>query len=475
MLRSLFVIIIILVLTRFALKGPFGALVFYLWLAYFRPEVWLHDPTIIYTLNLHFTVGVYLILRAFPKFFELRLDLRMFMLMAFLLLSFASAWTTDAPAFLAWDKWIEFLKSILVAYLLFAYASTDIGRFRIVLLVIAFSLGFEAAKQGYTSLIRAPGATNLNALPQLGDNNGVAVGILMLAATFSGLSKTATGWMFGRFAKRDPKGKWERRLHQFFVFGTFYRAITTYSRGAFLAAGAMGFVNILRSKQKFKAIFGAAVVAGITYFVLPQAFWDRMSTIQTTTDDPGEARASGDAMSSQSRIHFWRVAMDMAAANPVLGVGYNAYNYYYNEYDFSRGFYGRGRSVHSMWFGIIAELGYTGILLFAGMFIFAQLGMFQVARLAKKGRVPMEFHHYAVSLQSALTACMIGGAFVPFQYTEMLWHFIAITMALRTLALKTADAPAVTVTPAKTADDHIVTGWQPPRRAAAMRREPTRA
>jgi probable O-glycosylation ligase (exosortase A-associated) len=474
MLRTLFVIIIILVLARYALKSTFGALLFYLWLAYFRPEQWMHDPTIIFTLRLHLTVGVFLILRGFPKLFEVKLDLRMLVFLMFLGLSGVSAWVTDAPAFLAWDRWIEFVKLMLIGTLIYRFASEDMASFRIIVLVIAFSLGFESAKQGYGSLVQNPGGTNLNPLPQLGDNNGVAVGLLMLASVFSGLSKTATGWMFGRWAARDPNGKWEKRLHQFFTFGVMYRAISTYSRGAFLAAGAMTIVNIIRSKQRAKAIFGAVVIGGAIYFVLPQSFWDRMGTIRAPTEDPGAAIADGDTMSSQSRIHFWRVAMDMAAANPVLGVGYNSYNHYYNEYDFSRGFYGRGRSVHSMWFGILGELGYTGITLFVLMFVLAQIGMFQVARLAKKGRIPIEFHHYSVSMQSALTACMIGGSFVPWQYTEMLWHFIALTMALRTLALKAAENPVVQA-PVTAAEDHVVTGWRPPRRAAAMRTEPGRA
>jgi probable O-glycosylation ligase (exosortase A-associated) len=475
MLRSIFVILIILFLTGQAIKAPFGALLFYLWLAYFRPEEWMHDPTIIFTLKLHFTVGVFLILRAFPKFFEVRLDLRMFLMVAFFFLSLASAWKSEAPALLAWDRWVEFAKLLMVGYLLYVFASKDASSFRIVVLVIAFSLGFEAAKQGYTSLIRAPGSTNNNPLPHLGDNNGVAVGILMLSAVFSGLAKTATGWMFGKYASKDPKGVWEKRLHQFFVFGCFYRAITTYSRGAFLAAGAMGLVNVMRSKQKFKAIFGAVVVAGVTYYVLPQAFWDRMGTISAPTEELEAGQSDADVKSSQSRVHFWQVAMDMAADHPVLGVGFNSYNHYYNQYDFSRGFYGRGRSVHSMWFGILAELGYPGITLFILMFVLAQVGMFQVAGLAKKGRIPMEFHHYAVSLQSAYTACMVGGSFVPWQYTEMLWHFLALGMALRTLALKTAAAPAAAPAPTVTADTtRVVHGWVPPRRAAAMRAQ-TRA
>ena len=67
--------------------------------------------------------------------------------------------------------------------------------------------------------------------------------------------------------------------------------------------------------------------------MLPQSFWDRMETMN------GRPKISCDT-SSASRLHFWRVAVDMANDHPLLGVGYNAYNGVYNHYDFSVGFYG---------------------------------------------------------------------------------------------------------------------------------------
>lgn len=473
MKRTLFVYIIILVMGKFALAAPFGALCFYLWLAYFRPEDWMHDPTIINTLDLHFTAGVYLVLRALKKFREPKIDLRLFLLLMFVALTGVSAYTTTAPAYLAWDRWIEFAKLIAIGYLAYAFTSTDLARFRIVLLVIAFSLGFEAVKQGWTTLLLKPGATNNNPLPQLGDNNGVAVGLLMLVPIVGALSRTATGEIFFRFNKSPKWAKLERRVHQFTLIGIVYRAISTYSRGAFLAGGAMTIVYVLRSKQKLKAGFGALVVIVVIGNVLPQAFWYRMSTINAPIAETPTKDASAEQMSSESRVHFWAVAIEMANANPLTGVGYNSYNYWYNTYDFSRGFYGRGKSVHSIWFGILAELGYPGLLLFTLMFILALMGMFTVTRLAKKGLIPMEFHHYAIGFQTSLTACIVGGAFVPFQYTEMLWHFLTLTFALRTLALHTAAAPATVEAPVQPEREHVLTGFRP--RAAAMRRDGARA
>ena len=65
----------------------------------------------------------------------------------------------------------------------------------------------------------------------------------------------------------------------------------------------------------------------------------------------------------------------------------------------------------------------------------------------------MEFYHYAVAIQTAFASCVVGGSFLPWQYTEMLWHFIALTMALRLIAqrslVKKVEEPDATGTPSR--------------------------
>ena len=421
MLRTIFVLAIVVAGGANALRGAFEALLFYLWIAYFRPESWMWSPALVQALNLSFNAGLYLLVRSVPTLFRAKIDLRTGILAALLVWSGISAFlcVTDSTS---WTRWIEFSKTLVISYVLYALASQHIHRFRVVLLVISVSLGIEAAKQGYIGLILSPGSINVNTLPQLGDNNGVAVGMLMLAMFFVALSKTTPRW-------------WERRLHQFFVLGVGYRAISTYSRGAFLAAVAIVLVYGARSNQKFRAAFGALVLAGIVVSVLPQQFWDRMGTMNVTSEEEMES-------SSRSRLHFWRLAVDMANDHPMFGVGFNAYNANFDTYDYSDGFYGQARSVHSMWFGVLAELGYVGLLLFVLMLLLALAATQQVARLAKRNRVPSEFAHYAIALQTAFAAALVGGSFVPWQYTEMLYHTVALSMALRTLALAAVTEPA---------------------------------
>ena len=227
--------------------------------------------------------------------------------------------------------------------------------------------------------------------------------------------------------------RWEKWLCAFFILGVTSRAIATYSRGGFLGAGALVLVYILRSKRKFQALIGATVVAVVVLSVLPQSFWDRMSTIHASED-----KLEDD--SARSRLHFWRMAVAMADDHPLLGIGYNAYTRVYDRYDILNGQYGHNRAVHSMWFGVLAELGYVGLALYVALLVLAIMATTGIAGRARRGELPMEFHYYAVAIQTAFAAAFVAGSFVPFQYTEMFWHFIGLSGALRNIALSASAA-----------------------------------
>ncbi len=434
MLRLILVFLILIFGGYYAVKrGAFGALLLYLWVAYFRPETWVWDGELIRAMNLSLIFGIILLVRSIGS--SLRFDFRTGLIFSFLALTVISTMASDHPQ---WLQWQDFIKAILVSYLMSAVI-TNVSQLRIALLVIGVSLGFEAAKQGWVVMLLHPAQKNENTLPMLGDNNGVAVGMLMLVPVLVALAQTATK-------------RWEKWTHRFFAVGVTYRAISTFSRGGFLSAGALLIVSVLRSKRKSAGLIGAAVVSTAVLSVLPQEFWDRMSTIKTAQDQVTEENTNiedGDEVSSLSRLHFWRVAQAMAAANPIVGVGFNAYNAYFDDYDFLRGAFGTGRSVHSSWFGVLAELGYTGLALYIGLLLSSLWACEKVIRRVRKGELPIEFRFYAVALQTGFVPFIVGGSFVPWQYCEMLWHFFGLSLALTAVAEKHAAlAPVLAAEPA---------------------------
>jgi O-antigen ligase len=221
---------------------------------------------------------------------------------------------------------------------------------------------------------------------------------------------------------------WQKRAFQFLNIGVVYRAVSTYSRGGFLSIGAVSAIWFWRSPHKLKTFAAVVIAAALVLPVLPTQFWDRMSTIAA----PADARDD----SQQSRLHFWRVAVAMANDRPLTGVGHAAYPRAYNRYDWTGGQFMTNRAVHSAWFGVLAELGYPGLLLFL-LILFGSFRACRRVRLAaRRGEITGPLGLYAVAFETSLAAFMVGGSFVSFHYCEMLWHYFALTIALERVAVR---------------------------------------
>jgi probable O-glycosylation ligase (exosortase A-associated) len=428
MLRLAFVLSIVLAGGLLALRGPFFGLLFYIWNAYFRPEVWVwgSGADLIASLKLSYVSGAYVVVASFLWRVRHRLTLRVSLLAAFALHTLASAIVAENRG-VSLAAWQEFSKGLLITYFMTVLV-TDVRRLRLLLLVMALSLGLEGGREGLMQLVLNPGGINNNPIPFLGDNNGVAVGMLMLVPVLAALASTS-------------RSAWIRRGLQVLVVGVSYRALSTYSRGGFLAAGALGILFWLRSAHKIRVLAAIAVIAAIVLPVMPDAFWERMGTINTF-------RETGET-SALSRLHFWEVALIMAEQNPLFGVGFQGYNTSYDSYDFGGGEYGQGRSVHSAWFGVLAETGYVGLAIYVALLASAFLACRSVRRAHRDDPARAELRAYALAVETALVAFAVGGTFLPFQYNEMYLSFLGLSIVLWNLSHpRPAEAPAAMPAPA---------------------------
>ena len=418
MLRLFIVLATVMVGTFASLGSAFYALLFYLWNAYFRPEQWVWSD-LVTQLNLSLIISGILLLRTMFSPERFTLNVRVAVVAALFVDAFISTTMSVAPDW-SMHYFIDFAKVLVVTYLIVVLV-TDTTRLRFGLMVIALSLGFEGAKQGLIGLLLHPGTRNLNEHPVLGDNNGVAQGMMMLVPIFAVLANTATN-------------KWERYLHRFLLVGALARGITTYSRGGMIAATAIGLMAISRSKHRVRMLIVSAVVAVATLSMMPQSFWDRMDTLADAPEQQDD--------SAKGRLHFWEVALQMVADRPVTGVGFNSFQKAYDKYDFSDGYYGRQRAVHSTWFGILAELGIPGTSLFVLTIMLAFLG-FRGIRRAPPGHPEIDAARpYAIALEMSLVAYLIGGTFLNGQYSELFWHMIGFSIALHTMTREAVDACA---------------------------------
>jgi putative inorganic carbon (hco3(-)) transporter len=410
-LRMLLAIAFILYGAKQSLRGPFYGLLFYLGLAYFRPETWVWGDQL-QSLNLSFLVGLYVVGATVLSSKE-RIKWNAPVALIVLLCMHGLVSTLLSNHF-EWSFfwWRGFAKVTVITILIISLVNTE-ERFRTTLLVIAFCLGFESVKQGWASLVLRSDQANLNGVEILGDNNGVAVGMLMLTSVLLALFQTS-----------------KRVLHKgtfaFMAVGCVARALATFSRGGLLSLGAMTVVYWTRSRHRVAMGLLMAVLAGGLLWTMPQSYWIRMSTI-TTDQEQMESSSAG-------RLYFWRTATRMANDHPFFGVGHTGFQAAYDDYDETDGQYGRGRAVHSTWFGMLAEQGYVGLLMLITIIAVAFAASGRARRVTRKRPDLIQTFTFAGAMQAALVTAAVGGTFLSYHYVEILWHFIGLSFAIRLIA-----------------------------------------
>lgn len=411
MLRDLFVAVILVVgVGASLLGGPFWALLFYIWVSYFRPEQWLWNDWVS-GLNPSYSIGIYLLAAVLLWRKSLRFDRRFIVPFLFVSVSAISSWQSPYSD-QSWPFLIEFVKVALIGYLIPVLVD-DSKKLRLLAGTMVFGLGLEGSKQGWGNLLFTPGSPNYNPIPFLGDNNGVALGMLMLLTLIVALVQTS------------PR-PWERRMLQVGAIGVAVRAIVTYSRGAFLAAGALALFYLIYSERRLRSALGIVAICLIVIPVLPGQFWDRMNTITASEEARDESTAG--------RLHFWQVALRMAEANPVIGVGFNAFKYAYATYDPSEGGFGEDKAVHSSWFGALAELGIVGFALYVLMLAQTVILCHRAIRLTGNSTEGSHIRAFARALEGCVVVAIVGGTFLHIQYSEMLWHLFGLGIAVDSVA-----------------------------------------
>jgi len=128
--------------------------------------------------------------------------------------------------------------------------------------------------------------------------------------------------------------------------------IATQSRGGLLGSltvfGIFA-IKLIRSKVLLISLSGIAAIG--LYFVA--GISDRAS---------GGAAEAGIDASAMGRLYAWEAAFKMATVNPLTGVGLN--NFYSNYFFYSPHWDGLNHAVHSTWFGVLAETGFLGLVVF---------------------------------------------------------------------------------------------------------------
>lgn len=266
-------------------------------------------------------------------------------------------------------------------------------------------IGYLATITGRNSGDRLEGID----LPQSGDANDVAA---MLVPACSILLYMV--WVSGR----------KIRLLCIVLGALIANALVLFnSRGAFLgilsSAGLFAFFMIFsRYRQKGqRALAVVLVIVGISggLYVTDDVFWERMGTLENIQSEK----------SGSGRVKFWFAAVEMVKEHP-LGMGVSGFNslaplYLTDEERLGTEF----RSVHSLWFQGLTEIGWHGF----AFFLFMLWGVYRLSRLARKRLLEVgerTTYFKLLALECALFGFLVAGTFINQFRAEILYWLILL-------------------------------------------------
>lgn len=212
------------------------------------------------------------------------------------------------------------------------------------------------------------------------------------------------------------------KFERLFSFTTFsillYAILATQSRGGllgFLAVISLFAYNRIRSKI---LLFSGGVISVIILFLVA-GISERSS---------GGAAEAGIDESAMGRLYAWEAAWNMALDNPILGVGIN--NFYYNYFYYSPHWDGLNHAVHSTWFGVLAESGFVGLILFVSLIVSTLLMSLKMLKTAND-------EHHTPGIRVALNAApagiigfIVSGTFLTQGFIWAIYLQVALVIAL---------------------------------------------
>lgn len=339
-------------------------------------------------------------------------------LLAFLVLVIsASTWFTALQPDRAWPRWEEAMKVMLMAAVSLVLLQ-DRHKLRLWLLVIALSLGYHGISGGLWGLEHRL-QDRLFGPPEsvLSDNNALGFAFTMALPLLA-------------FLRLDQEVAWIRHLLLAAFTLTIIALFATYSRGAVIGFAIVLplIAGLIRLRDKPLLIMGFAACL-VVYFA-PQQWVERMQTIRPTA-------YKVDSSGSQ-RMKSWYVAWRLGLDHPLLGAGCHPFSpAVYGQYLPG---YSDAHDAHNHFLQMLAEHGFTGLILFVALLASVMLRLLRIAWTSRGDPQRAWLVHTAEATGVSLIAYIAGGIFINQPHYELLYQLIVAAVVLDVIAASPATA-----------------------------------
>ena len=419
-MRDYLLISIGIICSIIALPRPVFGLLFFICLGFSNPQsmVWTIGRTI--PLSLFVGIGTILgfIFGTEPKKFPGQRE-------AFLLLILWGVFGLSTIFAIypeaALERFVHVSKIFLMVFLSFIMINNK-RRLHLLIRVISFSIGYLGIKGGLWAIIT--GGEFLVWGPEnsfLYENNSIGLALVMNIPILFYLLKIETN-------------NWIRCLIKIMLFFSFFAAIFTYSRGAWLGLATVIGLIILKSKYKLPIVFASIVIGFLVLPVIsefsPHRISDRFDTLVNYKDDE----------SAQSRLLSWELCSRVGLFNPFHGGGFefiseDIYEKYIpgilEAWSQRWGTPAKAWSCHSSWLTVLGEHGVLGGMLLVSLIISVFLSLKRLQFYGETQAGLSWIVPYINMLQVSFIAFIVVGSLIDAAYFDMFYYLIAVLIILK--------------------------------------------
>ncbi|HWR76837.1 MAG TPA: putative O-glycosylation ligase, exosortase A system-associated [Thiobacillus sp.] len=396
-MRDILVTAIVFGVLPFIFKRPWIGIMLWCWLGYMNPhrQAWgfAYDFPFAFICAI-VTITAFVFSKEKKEMVWTRETILLLVFVGWMLITTIFSFYPD----LAWLQWNKVWKIQLMVFLT-AMIIKERQHLHWMIWIIALSLGYYGVKGGIFTIIhggqfrvQGPAGTFF------GGNNEMALVLAMLIPLIRYLHLQATK-------------QWVRWGLASAMVLSGVAAIGSQSRGGLLAMAAMGLFLWFKSRHKFVTGIYMVIAVVIMAAVMPQEWYDRMSTIETYQQD----------QSAQGRINAWHTAFNVAK-DRITGGGFETFRpptfrQYapdpLNVHD-----------VHSIYFEVMGEHGFIGFGIFVLLALFTWMRANQIIRVCKKDPDRKWAADLAAMIQVSLVGYGAGGAFLGLAYFDLTYHLM---------------------------------------------------
>jgi probable O-glycosylation ligase (exosortase A-associated) len=309
----------------------------------------------------------------------------------------------------AWPQLEKVAKILLMVFVTMMVMRTK-ERINLLVWVMALSLAFYGIKGGVFTL--ASGGVYHVWGPTgsfIEGNNEMALALVMTIPLL-------------RYLQLTVNRAWVRHGMTLAMILTALAVVGSQSRGAFLGIIAMGAFFWLKSSGKFFTGSIGALAVVLVLAVMPQQWFDRMSSITEYEQDS----------SALGRLNAWQMAIKLAQYRP-LGGGFETFRAeMFAAYSPEPA---RVHDAHSIYFEVLGEHGFVGLVLFLLLGFMTWRSASAIIRHCRGDPEKRWAADLAAMIQVSLVGYASAGAFLGLAYFDYYYTLVAVVVLCKQLLL----------------------------------------